>query len=237
MHTQGVSLHQSTSQFETSSTVPSSSAPSDPIELDPSQLSTHPEPGSSRRRPELLPRAKSFQDQYRYTPSKFQSIFEIIDALSDPHRHANDETSDLSDTEDSRRDSLSSSRPPSPLHLNDVSVQLETHDVFRGVNFSSLSVSSWPYDNKEKVINKSRLASERPNSFKDFYSDKFSKKEDKDSSPTAGPIRFTDLRKTTRPEPKAESRTETKEDEHQMLNDKRFLRYLANESYIGNKET
>ena len=208
--------------------MPSSSAPSDPIELDPCQLITHPEPGSSRRRPELLPRAKSFQDQYRYTPSKFQSIFEIIDALSDPRRHANDETSDLSDTEDSRLDSLSSS----PVHLNDVSVQVETHDVFRGVNFSSVSVSSWPYNSKDKIINKSRLGSERPNSFKDFHFDKFTKKEDEDPSPNNGPIRFTDL-KQTRPEPKVQ----TVGDEPELVSNNRFMRYLANESFVSNKET
>ena len=222
-----MSLHQSTSQFEVSSTAPSSSAPSDPIELDASQLSTHLEPGSSRRRPEFLPRAKSFQDQYRYTPSKFQSIFEIIDALSDPRRHASD-TSTFSDNEDSQIDSLSSSRPSSPLQLNDVSVQMDAHDVFSGVNFSSVSVSSWPYNNKDKVINKSRLGSERPSSFNDFHGGKFSKKEDKYISPTAGPIRFTDLRKT-RPVPKHD-------DEPKMVNEKRFMRYLTNESYVSNKE-
>ena len=233
LHTRGVSLHQSTSQFDISSTVPSSSAPSDPIELDASQLTTYPEPGSSRRRPEILPRAKSFQDHYRYTPSKFQSIFEIIDALAEPRRHSSNETSDLSDTEDSRFDSLNSSRPSSPLHLKDVSVQLETPDIFSGVNFSSVSVSSWPYNNnKGKVIDKSRLGSERLNSVKNFHFDEHYKTQDKEPSPTAGPIRFTDLRKT-KPEP----RVERTEDEPEMVNETRFIRYLANESYISSKDS
>lgn len=229
LHTRGVSLHQSTSQLDVNSTVPSSSAPSDPIELDPSQLTTHPEPGSSRRRSEPLPRAKSFQDHYRYTPSKFQSIFEIIDALSDPNRRASDETSDLSDTEDSRIDSLTSSTHPSPLHLNDVSVQVEAPDVFSGVNFSSVSVSSWPYNNK--VVNKTRLESERPNSFKEFHFEGLYKKQDKDPSPTAGPIHFTDLKKT-----RPERRVEGNGNEPQLVNENRLMRYLANESYVMNND-
>lgn len=209
--------------------MPSSSAPSDFIELDPSQLTTHPEPSSSRQRPELLPRAKSFQERFSYTPSKFQNIFEIIDALSDPHRHANDETSDLSDNEYSARDgldSLDSSRSPTPLKLHDVSLQVESDrpDVFRGINFSSVSVSSWPSNNK--VINKSRLGSDRPNSFKEFHSGELYKQQEEDS--LAGPIRFTDLKKT-RPEPKVGS-------EPQLGNGERFMRYLASESYISNKE-
>ena len=209
------------------STVPSSSAPSDPIELDPSQLTTHPEPGSSRRRSEPIPRAKSFHDHYRYTPSKFQSIFEIIDALSDPNRRASDETSDLSDTEDSRVDSLSSSKHSSPLHLNDVSVQTETPDVFSGVNFSSVNVSSWPYN---KVVNKTRLESERQNSFKEFHFEGLYKKQDNDPSPTAGPIRFTDLKKTG-----PERRVEGNGNEPNLVNEDRFMRYLANESYVMSK--
>ena len=211
-----------------SSSAPSSSAPSDPIELDSSQLSTHPEPASWRRQPaEILPRAKSFQDHYRYTPSKFQSIFEIIDALSDPRRHSSD-----TDNDDSQFDSLSSSRPSSPLHLNDVSLQIDAPDVFSGVNFSSVNVSSWPYNNKDKVINKSRLGSQRPNSFNDVvHFGKFVKKEDKDISPTAGPIRFSDLRRT-RPEPKHEEI----DDEPKIVNEKRFMKYLTNESYVSNKE-
>lgn len=229
VHTRGIGLQQSISQIEASSTVPSSSAPSDPIELDASQLTTHPEPSSSRRRPELLPRAKSFRDLYLYTPSKFQNIFEIIDALSDPRRHASDETSDLSDNESSARgglDCLDSSRSPTPLKLQDVSLQVESDrpDVFRGINFSSVSVSSWPSNNK--VIDKSRLGSDRPNSFKEFHSAELYKQQEQDS--LAGPIRFTDL-KRTRPEPKVDS-------EPQLGNGERFMRYLANESYINNKE-
>ncbi|XP_028394135.1 uncharacterized protein LOC114518355 [Dendronephthya gigantea] len=229
LHTRGVSLHQSTSQFDMSSTVPSSSAPSDPIELDPSQLTTHAEPTSFRRRPDLLPRAKSFQEQYRYTPTKFQSIFEIIDALSDPRRNANDETSDLSDTEESRIDSLGSSGPSSPVHLNEVSLKVDATDVFSGVNFSAINVSSWP--NSTKVINKSRLRAERPDSFKGFHFKESYKEQNRNDTQTDGPIRFTDLKKT-RPDPKAQSAV----DERQVNGENRFLRYLANESYVSNKE-
>ena len=224
-----MSLHQSISQFDTSSPVPSSCAPSDLIELDASQLITHPEPTSSRRQPDLLPRAKSFQDQYRYTPSKFQSIFEIIDALSDPRRHTSGETSDLSDTEESRVDSLGSSQPSSPIHLNEVSLKVDATDVFSGVDFSAINVSSWP--NSGKVINKSRLGAERPDSLKDFHFKEIHKKQGTDDPQTPGPIRFTDLKKT-RPDPKIRSAV----DEHQANGENRFLRYLASESYVSYKE-
>lgn len=221
-----MSLHQSLSEFDmrSTSTAPPSTTPSGPIELDPSQLTTHPDPSSSGRRPDILPRATSFQDEYRYIPSKFQSIFEIIEALSAPRRVANDNSSDLYDTEDS-------SYPLSPIHLNDMSLQLEIPDIFSGVNFSELTISSWPYDNEEKVINKSRLETQQPNSFEPFHFEEIKSKENSSEvlSPSVGAARFSDLKRA--------KSGPIVWDDPQFMRENRFICYLANESYRSNKET
>lgn len=215
-HTRGITLHQTTSP--PASTLPSNSTRSKPLELDPRKLIPEPLPGSddvSRRLHGVLPRNPSFQDRHLYMPSKFQNIFEIIEALSAPHRRASDNSSDCSSnaTRD-RQDSLSSLGTASPVKLTDVSVDVKgTHlDSFNDVNFSAIRVSSSRFNNR--VIDKVKLDLERKNS-KCLHSDGSYRRQDEQSSSLSGPIRFTDLRNArteTKPESLADDSEQVKLD-------------------------
>lgn len=211
------------------------SSRSKPLELSTRKLVIHPSIGTSDVSPrarEVLPSTTSFQDRHFYVPSKFQNIFEIIDALSRPHRNASEYSSECSSTENAspdELDSLSSLGASSPLKLNDVCIDLpQAHpNSFSDVDFSSIHVSSSPYN--QRMVDKVKLDFERKNSFKDLHSEERYRRYYEEPSSPPGQIRFTDLKKV-----RAGTVSENLGNNSELANQERLLRYLASERYIDN---
>ena len=219
LHTRGVSLAPEPS----TSSQPSTQR----LQLAPNLLNNGSTADNSfRLTSEHLPRTTSFQERHFIMPSKFQNIFEIIDALSAPHRDSVDMDSEGSSKWTTPRDSHDSvsslSSSSNPVKLKDVSLSMpENPNVFRDVNFSAVHLSGTQFSAKK--VNKLNLETQVSSSSSQVKNPIYSEKEE-DEACITGPIRFTDLRRV-----RTEKQPESFSCDNPFGNEERFRKYLPDE--------